>query len=176
MSINAGMYSSATDQHNTPKWLVEKITDFFGSIELDPCTSPANPVGAERFFTEKTDGLLKVWQAQTVYMNPPYGREIGNWTYSLVDNYQRGHIDEAIALLPARTDTQWWVGLAEYPVCMVTGRLKFNDCGQSAPFPSALVYLGDNWQEFRDSFKDIGLIYVPVAYLERVVDSYKVTA
>lgn len=157
--MHAVHYSSKTDKHNTPKWLVEKVTDFLGGIELDPATSPDNPCGAARFFTEVDDGLSKVWTARTVYMNPPYGREIGLWTFSLVDNFRHGHIDEAVALLPARTDTQWWQEIGAYPVCFVRGRLRFNDCNQSAPFPSALIYLGNDGQRFKDAFGDIGLIY-----------------
>ena len=176
MSINAGMYSSETDAHNTPRWLVEKIANFLDGIELDPCTDASNPVGAERFFTEADDGLTRLWHSRSLFCNPPYGRGIGDWTSHLVHEYKVGRVDEAIALLPARTDTAWWNGLAAYPVCLVRGRLKFNDCAQSAPFPSALVYLGDNWQGFRDAFQDIGLIYLPMAYVERIQDSYKVAA
>lgn len=173
MTLNNGMFTSATDQHNTPKWLVEKIAAFLDGIELDPCTSASNPVGATQFFTEHDDGLGKVWHARTVYMNPPYGRGIGDWTWNLADQFARGLIDEAIALLPARTDTGWWQTIAKYSVCLVRGRLKFNDCDQSAPFPSALIYLGDNWQGFRDEFQDIGLIYVPASYVERIQESFE---
>lgn len=162
MSLNDGMFSSATDQHNTPNWLVEKIAAFLGGIELDPCTSVGNPVGAERFYTEAENGLNKKWDGRSVYMNPPYGRDIGLWTIKLANHYRLGHITQAITLLPARTDTQWWNGLAAYPVCLLRGRLKFNDCGQSAPFPSALIYLGNNWHGFAMAFRDIGTIYVPM--------------
>lgn len=166
------MFSSDTDKHNTPAWLVAKVADFLDGIELDPCTSADNPCGATRIFTEDDDGLGKAWQARTVYMNPPYGRVIGEWTWNLENQYSIGLIDEAIALLPARTDTQWWQTIAAYPVCMVTGRLKFNDCGTSAPFPSALVYLGYRWRAFQHAFGDIGTIYVPTVYVERIVESY----
>jgi phage N-6-adenine-methyltransferase len=176
MSINPAMYSSATDRHNTPRWLVEQIADFLGGIELDPCTDESNPCGAERFYTEATDGLAQPWQARSCYVNSPYGREIGLWQTKLVEEYQRGNVDEAITLVPARTDTKWWSGLAEYPACFLRGRLQFNDCGQSAPFPSALVYLGDNWQGFAKAFGELGIVYLPMAYVERIQDSYKVNA
>lgn len=173
MSINPGMFSSDTDKHNTPAWLVAKVAEFLDGIELDPCTDASNPCGALiNWFTSDDDGLSREWVARSLYMNPPYGRGIGGWTSKLADHYQRGHIDEAIALLPARTDTKWWQDMAAYPVCLVTGRLKFNDCQGSAPFPSALVYLGYRWQAFRHSFGDIGTIYVPVCFVERITESY----
>lgn len=161
MSINPGLFSSDTDQHNTPKWLAGKIAAFLGGIELDPCTNPGNPCGAKLFFTEQDDGLGKAWHARTVYMNPPYGREINDWVWNLNNQYELGLIQQAIALLPARTDTQWWQIIKAHPACFIRGRLKFNDCKGSAPFPSVLIYLGNNWFGFMQAFEDIGQTYIP---------------
>lgn len=164
MSMNPGMYSSATDQHNTPLWLVDKVKAFLGYIELDPCTSDNNPCGAERFFTEATDGLSQAWEAHALYMNPPYGRGIGDWTTKMVTEYEKRHFAQGIALLPARTDTTWWAGISDYPALFMRGRLKFNDCKGSAPFPSVLVYFGNNWAGFAQAFAELGHFYVPVRY------------
>lgn len=172
MAISKVLYSSETDQHCTPKWLALRIVKFLDGVELDPCTTYRNPIAAADYYTVDHDGLAQSWQARTVYMNPPYGRGVEAWTSKLADEYERGRIDEAVALLPARTDTKWWKSLAKYPVCFITGRLQFNDCGQSAPFPSALFYLGDNWQGFDKAFGNVGLVYIPIAYLQRVKESY----
>jgi phage N-6-adenine-methyltransferase len=161
MSINPALYSSKTDAHNTPAWLVDKLHNFFDGIDLDPATDASNPTRAARFFTVKDDGLMQSWKARNLYLNCPYGRRIGAWAEKLVMQYALRNFGAAIALLPARTDTQWWQTLSKYTVCFVRGRLKFSDCAQSAPFPSALVYLGDDWLRFRDHFGDIGLIYIP---------------
>lgn len=46
-----------------------------------------------------------------------------------------------VLLVPARTDTRWFhdyiYGKAE--IRFIKGRLKYNDCKQSAPFPSMIV-------------------------------------
>lgn len=168
MSLNPGMFSSADDAHNTPKWLVKKIHGFLGGIELDPCTDRSNPCNAMRFFTEADDGLAQIWWARNAFANPPYGRGIGAWTRKLVTEYEQGNFQEAIALLPARTDTLWWAGVNAFPTCFIAGRLKFNDCGQSAPFPSALIYLGDHDSAFARDFGDIGAAYMPVHQYKRM--------
>jgi hypothetical protein len=37
---------------------------------------------------------------------PPYGREVGAWIGKLVDEYNAGRVTEALALIPARVDTE----------------------------------------------------------------------
>jgi site-specific DNA-methyltransferase (adenine-specific) len=91
-------------------------------------------------------------------MNPPYGRAIGHWVAKLCVEYRAGRVTTAIALLPARTDTRWWRDVADFPICFVSGRLRFSGHPNSAPFPSALVYLGDDWAGFVRTFRDIGII------------------
>jgi hypothetical protein len=162
MTVSPVMYSSASDKHNTPQWLVEAITDFMGYIDLDPCTTPSNPCRASRFYTEADDAFTQSWEADTLYMNPPYGRGIGKWTSRFRFSHLVGAVNEAMSLLPARPDTQWWLTVADLPVCFPTGRLKFNDGKGGAPFPSALVYLGEREQEFLKFFYDLGPCYSPV--------------
>ena len=80
------------------------------------------------------------WDGQTVFMNPPYGREIKDWlrkAYS--ESLKPG--TRVVCLIPARTDTKYW-----HEYCMkakeihfVKGRLKFGGSANSAPFPSAVV-------------------------------------
>jgi hypothetical protein len=156
------MFSSKTDEHNTPRWLAERITWFFGAIGLDPATDASNPVGATQFYAPPySDGLALPWPG-TVYLNPPYGRGIDAWMIKLVQEYREGRTLAAITLLPARTDTQWWGRIADYPVCFFEGRLKFNDCETAAPFPSALVYLGPDNRRFCRHFSPLGRLYMPI--------------
>jgi hypothetical protein len=109
-------------------------------------------------YTREDDGLSQEWHG-CVYMNPPYGREIDDWVSKLVSEYEAGNVTEAIALVPSRTDTQWWQRLREYHVCLVSGRLKFIGNNDPAPFPSAVFYLGQNIGRFVWAFEELGDIW-----------------
>lgn len=148
------MFSSATDKWNTPKDLIYAIVRFLGWIDLDPCADASESVPAGNHFTE--NGLEREWFGR-VFMNPPYGREIGKW---VMKARSEDGIDELIMLLPARTDTKWFQPLLTYnfSVCFINHRLKFGDSKNSAPFPSALVYRGSRHKEFYWFFEEWGAV------------------
>jgi hypothetical protein len=154
-------FSSDTPEHYTPKEIIEAVIECMGAIDLDPCSnsyeSPNVPAGFH--FTQADDGLSKHW-AGRVYMNPPYGREISKWVDKLCAEYNAGRVSEAIALVPARTDTDWFDQLIDgYKFhCFVHGRLVFIGNDNSAPFPSAIVYLGTEWGRFYQAFRSFGRI------------------
>jgi hypothetical protein len=164
----APMFSSESDKHNTPKDIIARVLRVFpDGITLDPCSnSRENPnVPAKHVFTEEDDGLAHSWDVRTcpdepvfVYMNPPYGDRINDWIARLLQALHDKEINSAIALLPARTDTDWCAPLFDFRICFIHGRLKFGAAENSAPFPSMLVYLGDDIQAFIDAFRDIGRI------------------
>lgn len=160
---NPVLYSSDSDEWYTPNHVVYRVLQALGTIDLDPCSnSKENPiVPAVNVFTKDDNGLMQDWFGK-VYMNPPYGREIAEWVSYLVEQYEHGKVVEAIALVPSRTDTEWFRVLRDYPRCFVWGRLKFSDNGNAAPFPSMAVYLGRNLEAFREAFSDIGDIYIRV--------------
>ena len=82
-----------------------------------------------------------------VWVNPPYGREIGAWVEKADRESQKPNTI-VVMLLPARTDTRWWqdhVIPHATEVAFIRGRLKFTLSGHpqgTAPFPSALVRFG----------------------------------
>ena len=135
--------SSAWDAWATPPDLLDRLYRVVGGgFELDPC-SPGRGrcrVSASTHYDEEDDGLSQHWRG-SVYMNPPYGREIGLWTAKAREEVRCGRASSVVALLPARTDTRWWhadiVGRAD--AWLLRGRLSFGDGEQSAPFASALV-------------------------------------
>ena len=155
-------FSSESPEHYTPQSVIDATIKCMGAIDLDPCSnsheSPNVPAAAH--FTAADDGLRQVWRGR-VYMNPPYGREIVDWVDKLVTAHESGDVTEAIALVPARTDTRWWAMLRDYPVCLVSGRLKFGEAENSAPFPSAVFYLpnGTAIDRFYDAFSLLGDIW-----------------
>ncbi|HWQ61654.1 MAG TPA: DNA N-6-adenine-methyltransferase, partial [Negativicutes bacterium] len=86
MSINKGMFSSATDQWETPQDLYDFLDAMF-EFNLDPCALPMN-AKCDRFFTPKQDGLKQPWEGR-VFMNPPYGKEIKRWVQKAYNEAQK---------------------------------------------------------------------------------------
>jgi site-specific DNA-methyltransferase (adenine-specific) len=126
-------FMSTTPEWATPQSTFDELNEEF-HFTLDPCATKEN-AKCKKFFTAEDDGLSKSWGGERVFMNPPYGREIGRWVQKAS---QTGGV---VCLLPARTDTRWFhdyiYGKAE--VRFIRGRLKFNDGKNSAPFPSMIV-------------------------------------
>lgn len=95
-------FSSETNDWATPQDLYDKLNSVF-SFTLDPCATDANHK-CDRYFTEADDGLTQSWDGERVFMNPPYGREIGHWVKK-ASEIKGGLV---VCLVPARTDTRWW--------------------------------------------------------------------
>jgi hypothetical protein len=155
------LMTSDSPEWYTPDEIIERTIQVLGDIDLDPCSNSHEVpnVPASVHYTQRDNGLSKDWQGKT-YLNPPYGREIKEWVAKLVESYELGDVEEAIALLPARTDTTWMRMLSDYPRCFVWGRLNLSENDNIAPFPSVVVYLGKNISRFAAAFSDIGDIYV----------------
>lgn len=154
-------FSSDSPEWNTPQGIINAVIECLGAIDLDPCSNSVESpnVPCAKCFTQADDGLSQEW-AGRVYMNPPYGREIGPWVEKLVSEHTSGRVTQAIALVPARVDTDWFRRFRDYAVCFVSHRLNFSDHDNSAPFPSALVYLGGDIDTFYDAFAGVGDIWV----------------
>ena len=140
------MFSSKTGNWSTPVEFFNKLDWRFGPFDLDPCADPAK---CANFFTEAENGLSKKWEGFTCFINPPYGRGIEAWIKKAYEE-TRAEGTRAVMLIPARTDTKYW---HEYvmkadEVYFIKGRLKFGECENSAPFPSAVVVFdGSNRQQ-----------------------------
>jgi hypothetical protein len=157
--LRPGLMTSDDVEWYTPPEVRDAVVQALGGIvDVDPCADPGRTFPATVHFTEADNGLSRPW-LHRVYMNPPYGRTIGQWTTKLRDELRHGYATEAIALLPARVDTTWWHELAPPVVCFLRGRLRFSGYEQSAPFPSAAVYFGPNRSRFEVAFSPLGLLY-----------------
>lgn len=161
-------FSSQSIEHYTPAWVLERVVAVMGGIDLDPCSNSHDEpnVPAEACFTKEDEGLNREWHGR-VFMNPPYGDEIHAWTEKLADEFASGRVTQAIALVPARTDTGWWHKLItdDRYWCLVhflKGRLKFGSAESGAPFPSALIYLGDRRALFVETLQKDGISYQPL--------------
>jgi len=133
--MNNVHFSSNTDLWSTPQDFYDMVNDQF-RFDLDVCATHEN-AKCERYFTKEDDGLKQEWKG-TVWMNPPYGRGIGDWMKKAYESSKKGAT--VVCLVPARTDTKWWHDYAiKGDVKFIKGRLKFGGAKSSAPFPSALV-------------------------------------
>jgi len=139
VSVNSGMFSSATAVWETPQATFDALAAEFGGFGLDVCALPENAKCA-RYYTPEQDGLAQDWRGRC-WMNPPYGRTIGLWVRKAYESAQAGAL--VVCLLPARTDTAWWHDYAmRGEVRFLRGRLRFGGAKNSAPFPSAVVIFG----------------------------------
>mgnify|MGYP000845509243 FL=1 len=130
--------SSKTIVWETPRWLFDALDKEFG-FTLDVCATADN-AKCDRFFTEADNGLLKDWGTEVCWMNPPYGREIGEWMAKANNAANMGAT--VVVLIPARTDTEWWHKYAmKHEIRFLRGRLKFGEATEFAPFPSAIIVM-----------------------------------
>lgn len=134
--------SSAHHGWTTPPELLERLYEVVGGgFDLDSCSpTRRGPVRARLRYTADDDGLALPWRG-TVYVNPPYGRQLPLWIAKARREVEEGRAAVVIALVPTRTDTRWWhehvAGHAD--IWMLRGRLAFGNGSQAAPFPSAII-------------------------------------
>jgi phage N-6-adenine-methyltransferase len=152
-----GLMSSDSPEWYTPPHIIAAVVVALGAIDLDPCADPGCTVPAGTHFTEEDDGLSRDWSGH-VYMNPPYGPAIPVWVAKLVAEVEAKRVTAAVALIPARTETDWWASFDARTVCFIHGRLAFSGQG-AAPFPSAVIYLGQDDATFVKAFAALGEVY-----------------
>ena len=138
MAVNEGMFSSKSDEWETPQDLFDRLDAEF-HFNLDPCAT-VEMAKCAKFYTKEQDGLAHSWVGDRAFVNPPYGREIGRWLRKA--NYEsKAHGVLVVMLVPARTDTQWWHNyvMEASEIRFIKGRIRFVGAEHSAPFPSVVV-------------------------------------
>ena len=129
--------SAATDEWETPRELYDMLDSEF-HFTVDVASSDEN-AKCLKHYTKTDNGLVQNWAGETVWCNPPYGRQIGDWCKKCFEFSEDG--GTAVMLLPARTDTKWFheyvYGKAE--IHFIRGRIKFGGSRWNAPFPSMVV-------------------------------------
>lgn len=119
--MSIGFHQSAkafSDDWITPP----EILDDLGPFALDPCASLTQPwPTAGVMWTVRDDGRMRPWFG-FVWMNPPYGAQLGLWLRRLSEH------GNGIALVFARTETeafQQYVWPKATALRFVYGRLAF---------------------------------------------------
>ena len=132
------MFSSKSELWETPQDLFDKLDQEFG-FSLDVCATQEN-AKCQKFYTPEQDGLKMPWEG-TVWCNPPYGRQVGQWVRRALFASASGNT--VVMLLPARTDTRWFheyiYRRTNVEVRFLRGRLHFGGARNAAPFPSMIV-------------------------------------
>lgn len=133
------LHSSVHNEWATPQ-------DFFNHLHkefhftLDPCATKEN-AKYKKFFTIEDNGLEQDWQGETVFCNPPYGREVGKWVKKCYEESKKENTT-VVLLIPSRTDTKYfhdYIYNKVKEIRFIKGRLKFGGAKNSAPFPSMIV-------------------------------------
>lgn len=122
--ITVGLMSSDSAEHYTPPSFLDLVREV-APIDLDPCWSPKSLVRPRRAYT--VAGLTDPWSCDDglIFVNPPYGRGIGEWVARCARAGVAGH--SVLALVPARTDSLWFQSAIQVAsaVCFLRGRLRF---------------------------------------------------
>lgn len=128
-------FTTKSNEWATPQEFFDKLNEEF-NFTLDAAATPEN-AKCDRYFTYIQNGLAQSWGGERVWVNPPYGPDLGKW----IEKAATEPSEVTVMLIPARTDTRAWhnwiFGNAE--VRFIKGRLKFGNAETSAPFPSAIV-------------------------------------
>lgn len=151
--LNAGLYSSESHTWMTPPALVNALLKFEGvdQFYIDPCCTEKNIPAKLHYQHPYMDGLALAWSG-LVFMNPPYGNALKDWIQKAYEESRRPGC-AVWALIPARTETQYQhdYGLTKAGFTVfLKGRLHFLQDGEdkgSAPFPTMLLYYGQNWRD-----------------------------
>jgi DNA N-6-adenine-methyltransferase (Dam) len=181
--MTAANLLSLTNERYTPLPLIESAERVLGSIELDPasCEAANSNVGAERYYTIADDSLSKLWQAKTVFLNPPGSVVNGrSQTAAFWDKLYRSFlcksVSEAIFIGFNSQIISKCPTMFNFPICfthreatspLVNGQGRFcyldknmNVLGQPTQ-SSIFVYLSWNLDKvdlFRDEFTQYGRV------------------
>ena len=169
MTAGRKINSDSQDWCTPPKY-VNAVKEFFGEIELDPCSNRNSVVKAKKeYILPKNDGLKDSWNFTTIYVNPPYGLDrlrhtsIKDWIRKCAEAFKK-YESEVLALIPVAVNTRHWkeyiFGQANSVCFLADTRLKFINGGhdKGAPMACAMVYWGKDADKFYKHFSNYGAV------------------
>ncbi len=156
---------------NTPPKYVKLVNDMFPIIELDPCSNISSMINSTNKYILPIDGLKESWDYKTIFVNPPYGKNIHNKT-SIYDWINKGVVankkgSELLYLIPVATNTRHFKDLIfknSCGICFLNDtRLKFWSDGiedkKGAPMSCCIVYFGKDYDKFQTIFNNSGMCF-----------------
>jgi hypothetical protein len=171
MSLNRQSISE-NKSWNTPPKYIDVLNKFFKIIDLDPCSNDYSLVNAKNNIKLPQDGLKIEWNYNTIFVNPPYGRDkqsktsIYDWVLKGYES-NKNHKSEIIFLIPVATNTKHFKNIIfkhAKAICFLEDtRLKFWQNGQEdkkgAPMACCFVYFGIDFKRFCDIFSPYGKVF-----------------
>lgn len=106
----------------TPTPFFEKVNMEF-DFTLDACALPHNAKCAA-YFAPEHDSLSRCWSG-SVWLNPPYGKDIEQWLRKAMNEASRGAT--VVALIPTRTNAPWWhlYAMKAHEIRFIKSKLAF---------------------------------------------------
>jgi hypothetical protein len=156
--------SSGDCEWYTPPEVLDLVRAVLGTIDVDPasCVAAQAHVQARTYHTATDDGLCQPWIG-TVFCNPPYKMpQIARFIGKLIEEREVGHTTEAILLVNAATETDWFQAAFQRAnaVCFPDGRMHFVSPTRNGDHPcqgQALLYYGPDPSAFRRVFAAVGV-------------------
>ena len=142
MKGQKALFSKASDEWETPKWLFDLLDNEF-HFDYDLACTHQNCKCKNGVFSPEQDALIFPWRWLAVrsivgFLNPPYSK-IAAFMKKAYEESLKGAV--VVCLIPCRTDTRYWHDyvMKAQEIRFVKGRLKFNGGSCGAPFPSCVV-------------------------------------
>jgi site-specific DNA-methyltransferase (adenine-specific) len=163
------LYSSKRQDWGTPQALFDALHEEFG-FGLDAAATAENAkclhyIDKDSLFETLEDpmpgSLWANWPAlipgsefssrrqewickQAIWLNPPYGKDIGKWIKKAYRESLRGCT--VVVLTFVRSDTKWWHDWAmkAAEIRLIKGRIKFEGAPSAAPAPSCLLIFDES--------------------------------
>jgi len=137
------MFSSNEEKWQTPQNLFDELNEEF-NFTLDPCCQ-VDSAKCSKYYTPKENGLIQNWEGETVFVNPPYGRELKKWVKKCSEEGKKKNTT-VVMLIPSRTDTSYFHDYIynKSEIRFLRGRIKFINPitklkADAAPFGSIVV-------------------------------------
>jgi len=146
------LFSSKNMCWQTPHWLFDELNETY-RFNLDAAATKESSLCIRHLGPGSslgTDALaMERWPGSDIWLNPPYGREVGRWVRKAYEESISGAGKYVVVLVMARTCTKWWhdYAMKASRILFIKGRLKFRqgeEEGGPAPAPSVvLVFFPD---------------------------------
>ena len=155
---------AVTDERYTPQWLLDASEAILGGIDLDPSADRCKRVNAKNHYTKDDDGLSKAWSGK-VFLNPPFSNAT-EWIKHLSVYCLSSAVTEALLLIPVMSLSNKSSRLLMHDLAsgfvLLERNLAFldenyNEMPSGAPFPLALVYVGNDVDNFYSKTEGYGV-------------------